>query len=102
MLDMKTPIFNREQVTALINGVHRLGGNNPGFPREWQIHVGPQTFVKLEFEGPVGADEWDALLAHVAFYKQWYKEVPSTSLVNFKEAFEDALNTISDANNKDE
>ncbi len=56
------------------------------------MHVGPSTLAKLSFHGPVGADEWDALLAHIAFYKQWYKDKPTTPLLNIT----DAVNEIMD------
>lgn len=93
-IDMTTPIFNRMQVNTMLEGF-RLIGHAPGdFRRDWQIHVGPGTTVDIRFRGPVGADEWDALLAHIAFYKQWYKDMPSTNMLNLEDAVAEVVNRI--------
>lgn len=91
-LDMKTPIFNREQVNSLINGFKLVDMAPSEIPRDWTIHIGPGSIARLSFSGPIGADEWDALLAHIAFYKQWYKDKPTTPLLNLT----DAVNEIMD------
>lgn len=95
-LDMKTPIFNRDQVNSLISGFGLLNGNGCVMPRDWNIHIGPGTTVSISFRGPVGADEWDALLAHIAFYKQWYKDMPSTGLLNLQDAVEEVVKQIAE------
>lgn len=88
-LDMKTKIFNREEINTLIRGFKLIGGGPPEIPRDWTIHVGPTTIAKLTFDGPVGADEWDALLTHIAFYKQWYKDRPTTPILNLDDAIDE-------------
>jgi len=93
-LDMKTPLFNRDEVNSLIKGFKLIGATAPEIPRDWTIHVGPGSIAKLSFEGPIGSDEWDALLAHIAFYKQWYKETPTTPLLNLSDAVEEVMNRI--------
>lgn len=37
--------------------------------RKFVIPVGPYTKATVEFSGPVSIDEYDSLLAHVAYYK---------------------------------
>lgn len=93
-LDMKTPIFNREEINAFIKSFGLLTGKGEGMPREWTIHVGPQTIVRMTFTGPVGADEWDSLLAHIAFYKQWYKDAPTTNLLNMNDAVTEVMKRL--------
>ncbi len=44
------------------------------------FHVGPQTKCEIKFKGPVTIDEWDALLAHIAFYKTWYKDADKNDI----------------------
>lgn len=88
-LDMTTKIFSRDEINTFIKGFKLIGGTPPEIPREWTIHVGPATIAKLTFAGPVGADEWDALLAHIAFYKQWYKDKPTTPVLNLDDAIEE-------------
>lgn len=88
-LDMKTKIFSREEINTFINGFKLLGQAPAEMPRDWTIHVGPGSICKIEFQGPVGADEWDALLAHIAFYKQWYKDRPTTPLLNLADAVDE-------------
>lgn len=95
-LDMKTPVFNREQVNGLIRGFKLLGEGPAEMPRDWTIHIGPGTKASLTFHGPVGADEWDALLAHIAFYKQWYKDRPTTPLLNLEDAVNEIMDRLSD------
>ncbi|MEZ0062691.1 hypothetical protein ABIF26_008251 [Bradyrhizobium elkanii] len=93
-LDMKTPIFNREQVNSLINGFKLVDMAPSEMPRDWTIHVGPGSIARLSFSGPIGADEWDALLAHIAFYKQWYKDKPTTPLLNLTDAVNEIMNRL--------
>ncbi len=88
-LDMKTKIFSRDEINAFVKGFRLLDVGPPEIPRDWTIHVGPMTIAKLKFEGPLGADEWDALLAHIAFYKQWYKDKPSTPVLNLDDAMDE-------------
>lgn len=88
-LDMKTKIFSRDEINAFVTGFRLLDATPPEIPRDWTIHVGPTTIAKLKFEGPIGADEWDALLAHIAFYKQWYKDKPTTPILNLDDAMEE-------------
>lgn len=94
-LDMKTPIFNREQVDALLKGFKLLDRGN-GVPRDWVMHIGPGSKATLTFHGPIGADEWDALLAHIAFYKQWYKDAPTTPLLNLSDAVDEIVARMKD------
>lgn len=96
-LDMRTPIFNREEVETMLNSFKLIGCDPGEFKREWNIHVGPGTIVRLEFKGPVGADEWDALLAHIAFYKQWYKDMPTTKLLNLNDAVAEVVDRLTAA-----
>lgn len=93
-LDMTTPMFNREQVEAMMNGFKLIGQSSPEVPREWTIHVGPKSIAKLSFNGPVGSDEWDALLAHIAFYKQWYKDTPTTPILNLSDAVNEVMDRL--------
>lgn len=88
-LDMTTKIFSRDEINSFIKGFRLIDAGPPEIPRDWTIHVGPTTIVKLKFEGPIGADEWDALLAHIAFYKQWYKDRPTTPILNLDDAVEE-------------
>lgn len=88
-LDMTTKIFSRADVNAFIKGFKLIGGGPSEIPRDWTIHVGPMTIAKLTFDGPLGADEWDSLLAHIAFYKQWYKDKPTTPILNLDDAIEE-------------
>jgi hypothetical protein len=85
-LDMATPLFSRGQVEAMFKGFRLLDHGPAEMPREWNIHIGPGSTAKLTFHGPIGADEWDSLLAHIAFYKQWYKDKPTTPLLNLSDA----------------
>jgi hypothetical protein len=85
-LDMEKKIFNRKEIQTFIKGFKLLDGSPAEMPRDWHIHIGPGSIAKITFEGPVGADEWDALLAHIAFYKQWYKDTPTTPLLNLTDA----------------
>lgn len=88
-LDMKTKVFSREEVNVFLNGFKLLDSGPAEMPRDWTIHIGPGSICKINFEGPVGGDEWDALLAHIAFYKQWYKDRPTTTLLNLSDAVDE-------------
>lgn len=93
-LDMKTPIFNREQVNTFVTGFKLLDMAPAEMPRDWTIHVGPGSIAKLTFHGPIGADEWDSLLAHIAFYKQWYKDRATTPLLNLSDAVDEIMKRL--------
>lgn len=38
--------------------------------RNFSIPVGLKTTVTVSFDGPVGVDEYDSLMAHLAYYKK--------------------------------
>lgn len=41
------------------------------------IPVGPRTRVSVKFDGPVGVEEYESLLAHVAYYKTFSRKTLS-------------------------
>lgn len=61
----------RETISTLLEyGI----GTDTLSPDKLEFPVSRRTKVEVRFHGPAGADEWDALLAHIAFYKTWFKD----------------------------
>lgn len=65
--------ITKAQFEEIMAPMMRLAGINADKPTvspvNFHVPLTRSTSVKVEFFGPVGIDEYDALLAHVAFYK---------------------------------
>jgi hypothetical protein len=71
---IKKPYFAADEVASL---VEVMAGLYPQAANSWDnltIHLSLDTIANIKFTGPVGLDELDALLAHIAFYKTFFKE----------------------------
>lgn len=70
---MSAGTITKEQFDELMGPMMRLAGMQDrradGSLVKFHVPLTRSTSVKVEFVGPVGVDEYDALLAHVAFYK---------------------------------
>lgn len=62
--------FRAFLATFLDHGI----GSDTLSPDRLTFPVSRRTTVEIKFNGPAGVDEWDALLAHIAFYKTWFKD----------------------------
>lgn len=66
--------FTKSQVDELLTPLLNLAVmNNRDVPisavTAFRVPLSRSTSVEVKFHGPVGIEEYDALLAHVAFYK---------------------------------
>lgn len=74
----------RTRLHALVNAMVPLMklGLNEGPLQNFQVTVGPDTYARVVFHGPVSIREYEGLLAHIAFYK--------TMLPDWKEESDDS------------
>jgi hypothetical protein len=70
-------IFTRSEVSAVVDSLVSI---LPAGDGHWckangvKILVSRRNAATIRFESPPTADEWDALLAHIAFYKTWWAD----------------------------
>lgn len=70
---MSERTITKAQFDELMVPILSLAGIHGRFdrvsPANFHVPLTRETTVEVKFHGPVGVDEYDALLAHVAFYK---------------------------------
>lgn len=66
------PTFSRDQVRGLFEALAIVADKDQRL--KLTLPVSLDTTATISFDGPVGLDELDAVIAHIAFYKTFFKE----------------------------
>lgn len=93
-INMEEPVFTREDFDKITTILTKYGPYKRGVPTEWQLHVGPQSIVKISLEGPFGEAEWNELLHQLDWHGKWFKGMPTEPALSPEEFAEEVTKRL--------